>query len=65
MHGDESYRGQGVGAALYKALEEWFAEQDCKAAHVETWNSNLPTIEAYKSLGFTPFYIGFVKEIRR
>jgi GNAT superfamily N-acetyltransferase len=59
----ESFRGQGIGHDLYKALEEWFAGQGCVAARVETWLTNTPAIEAYQGMGFIPFYTGLVKEI--
>ncbi len=59
----KSFRGQGVGQGLYEALEEWFAGQGCVVVRVETWLTNARAIEAYKAMGFIPFYTGLVKEI--
>jgi GNAT superfamily N-acetyltransferase len=59
----EKYRGQGLGSELYLTIEKWFAGQGCVAARVDTWLLNTPAVDAYRAMGFIPFYTGFVKEI--
>jgi ribosomal protein S18 acetylase RimI-like enzyme len=59
------HRGQGLGTALFNALEEKLAK--------ETWvheiklgvRSNNNAIELYKRLGFKPYVISMFKTIKR
>lgn len=59
----ETYRRQGVAGALLDGIERWFEKQGCKAVRVDTWLENEPAIQVYRDLGFTDFYLGFVKKI--
>lgn len=59
----KTYRRQGVARTLIDGIERWFGEKGCKAVRVDTWLENEPAIQAYRDLGFTDFYLGFVKKI--
>jgi GNAT superfamily N-acetyltransferase len=44
-------RGQGVGAALFRAAEAWAAARGCRELKVETQNINVPASRFYSRLG--------------
>lgn len=44
-------RGQGVGAALFRAAEAWAAARGCRQLKVETQNVNLPACRFYARQG--------------
>ena len=44
-------RGQGVGAALFRAVEAWAASRDCRQLKVETQNTNVPACRFYARQG--------------
>jgi GNAT superfamily N-acetyltransferase len=44
-------RGQGVGAALFRAAEAWAAARGCRQLKVETQNVNLPACRFYARHG--------------
>jgi GNAT superfamily N-acetyltransferase len=44
-------RRQGVGAALFKAVEEWAVTQGCRWFKVETQNVNVPACRFYAKQG--------------
>lgn len=44
-------RGQGVGAALFRAAEAWAAARGCRELKVETQNINVPASWLYLRLG--------------
>jgi GNAT superfamily N-acetyltransferase len=44
-------RGQGVGTALFAAVEEWAASRGCVRLKVETQNINLPACRFYAKQG--------------
>jgi GNAT superfamily N-acetyltransferase len=44
-------RGQGVGSALFRAVEEWAMEKGCRQLKVETQNINLPACRFYARQG--------------
>ena len=44
-------RGQGVGAALFRAVEKWAAAQRCLRLKVETQNINVPACRFYAKQG--------------
>lgn len=59
----ETYRRQGVARALIDGIERWFEKKGCKAVRLDTWLENESAIQVYRDLGFTDFYLGFVKKI--
>lgn len=44
-------RGQGVGAALFAAVEKWAASKGCRRLKVETQNINVPACRFYAKQG--------------
>lgn len=44
-------RGQGVGAALFRAAQAWAAARGCRQLKVETQNINVPACRFYSRLG--------------
>ncbi len=44
-------RGQGVGAALFRAAEAWAAARNCLQLKIETQNINVPACEFYARRG--------------
>ncbi len=46
-------RRQGVGAALFKAVETWAVAQGCRWLKVETQNINVPACRFYAKQGCT------------
>jgi GNAT superfamily N-acetyltransferase len=44
-------RGQGVGAALFRAAEAWAAAKRCTQLKAETQNTNVPACRFYQSQG--------------
>ncbi len=44
-------RGQGVGAALFRAAEAWAKTQGCRQLKIETQNINLPACRFYARQG--------------
>ena len=44
-------RGQGVGAALFRAAQVWAAARGCRQLKVETQNINVPACRFYSRLG--------------
>lgn len=44
-------RGQGVGAALFRAAEAWAAARGCRQLKVETQNVNVPACRFYAAQG--------------
>jgi GNAT superfamily N-acetyltransferase len=44
-------RGQGVGTALFKAVEEWAVAQNCRWLSAETQNINVPACKFYAKQG--------------
>jgi GNAT superfamily N-acetyltransferase len=44
-------RGQGVGAALFRAAEAWAAARGCRQLKVETQNVNVPACRFYARQG--------------
>lgn len=49
---DPPYRGQGVGAALMAAAEEWGRTSQCSELASDTQSDNTGGISAHKALGF-------------
>lgn len=50
---EEAHRGQGVGAALMKAVEEWGRAQGCSELGSDTELANARSAAAHRALGFT------------
>lgn len=44
-------RGQGIGAALFRAAEEWAKARGCRQLKVETQNINVPACRFYARQG--------------
>jgi len=49
---DAAHRGQGIGAALMKAAEEWGRANRCTELGSDTQLTNADSIDAHKALGF-------------
>ena len=49
---DEDLRGNGVGAALVRAAEDWARGLGCEEMASDTWLDNEGSIEAHKKLGY-------------
>ncbi|MCW5966722.1 MAG: GNAT family N-acetyltransferase [Bryobacterales bacterium] len=48
----EPARGQGIGAALLAAAEDWARSQGCREMASDTWIDNLSSQRAHEALGF-------------
>jgi GNAT superfamily N-acetyltransferase len=46
-----SFRGRGVGRALFEAAEAWASTRGCRELKVETQNVNVPACRFYAALG--------------
>ena len=60
---DEEARGEGVGAALMKALEETFRKKGCQVVESMTWSSNDGARRAHAALGFHEVQVRFRKRL--
>jgi len=49
---DEDVRGNGVGASLVRAAEDWARGLECEEMASDTWLDNEASIEAHKKLGY-------------
>lgn len=49
---DEDLRGQGTGAALVRAAEDWARSQGLKEMGSDTWLDNEGSIRAHLALGY-------------
>jgi aminoglycoside 6'-N-acetyltransferase I len=49
---DEDVRGNGVGASLVRAAEDWARGLGCEEMASDTWLDNEGSIEAHKKLGY-------------
>jgi GNAT superfamily N-acetyltransferase len=45
------FQGQGVGARLFRAAEDWAAARGCRQIKVETQNINVPACRFYLRMG--------------
>lgn len=45
-------RGQGVGAALIRAAEEWARALGCREMASDTWLDNAPSQRAHEAIGY-------------
>lgn len=50
---DAHARGEGVGSALFAAVEQWATERGCRWLKVETQNVNVPACKFYVKHGCT------------
>jgi len=50
---DPAFRGHGVGAALFHAVENWASERKCVRLKIETQNINLAACKFYARQGCT------------
>ena len=46
------FRGQGAGAALMRAGEDWSRKQGCREMGSDTWLDNEPSQRAHEALGY-------------
>jgi len=56
---DSKTRGQGVGSALFRAVERWARARGCSTLKIETQNTNVPACTFYARQGC------ILKEIKR
>jgi GNAT superfamily N-acetyltransferase len=47
----EAVRGEGVGSALFRAVEAWAAARGCRRLKIETQNINVPACRFYQRMG--------------
>lgn len=59
----EELRGQGVGTALLKKMENYFKEKDCDSMWVSVFAPNENAHNLYKKFGFINREIGMLKQI--
>jgi GNAT superfamily N-acetyltransferase len=45
-------RGQGIGTALFRAVEDWATAKGCRQLKAETQNINVPACRFYVGQGF-------------
>ena len=57
------HRRGGVGAALFRAVEEWAKEQGAVRLDLHTWEFNQSAIAMYRAMGMTPQRYVFEKEL--
>jgi len=48
---DPAYRGQGVGAQLFKQASSWAKDRNCTVFKIETQNINVPACRFYARMG--------------
>jgi aminoglycoside 6'-N-acetyltransferase I len=62
---DANYRGQGIGASLIAAAQEWGRANRCSDLASDTQTFNEPSIAAHKALGFDEVerVVCFIKSI--
>jgi aminoglycoside 6'-N-acetyltransferase I len=48
----EPFRGQGIGAALIRAAEDWARAQGCREMASDALVDNQPSLDAHRALGF-------------
>lgn len=48
-----SHRQSGVGSALFRAVEDWCLQRQCRLLKVETQNVNVPASRFYARMGCT------------
>ena len=60
---DPVHRGQGIGAALLRKIEERFRSVGCQAIESATWSSNDGARRAHDSLGFQEIRVIYRKRL--
>ena len=58
---DESYRGKGIGTALYHATCDLARSQSCGSITLNVWCCNEKAMRFYEHLGLVPQKIGMEK----
>lgn len=51
---DGSFRGQGIGRALYQAVRRFAAENGCDSLTLNVWSCNKVARDFYERCGFSP-----------
>ncbi|MEM2280425.1 MAG: GNAT family N-acetyltransferase [Candidatus Bathyarchaeia archaeon] len=49
---EKSYRRQGIGKALVKAMLEWFKNKGVECVEADIYSNNVPSLAMFKGLGF-------------
>lgn len=57
------HRRGGVGAKLFRAVEEWAKEQGAVRLDLHTWDFNKDAISLYRTMGMTPQRYVFEKNL--
>ncbi len=60
---DQGHRGQGIGAALLRTIEERFRSVGCEVIESGTWSSNEGARRAHASLGFHEIRVVYRKRL--
>jgi len=60
---EEEFRKQGIGKKLIEKAIEWLKSRDAEAATAKIYTANTPSLNLYRSLGFTDFSVKIFKEI--
>ncbi|MEM2937140.1 MAG: GNAT family N-acetyltransferase [Candidatus Bathyarchaeia archaeon] len=53
---EKSYRRQGIGKALIKAMLEWFIEKGVECVEADIYSNNVPSLKLFKKLGFEEIF---------
>ena len=57
------HRRSGVGAKLFRAVEEWAKEQGAVRLDLHTWEFNQSAVSMYRAMGMTPQRYVFEKKL--
>lgn len=62
---DASYRGQGIGTALVRRVEEYFKTQGCGVMKTSAFAHNAPVRNLYQKIGFEEREIELIKSLSK
>ncbi|MDH3201223.1 MAG: GNAT family N-acetyltransferase [Myxococcales bacterium] len=60
---DRGHRGQGIGAALLRKIEERFRSLGCEVIESGTWSSNQEARRAHDAMGFEEIRVVYRKRV--
>ena len=63
LYVDEKYRGQGIGQALMKKMEEYFRGKGCDIVYVDVFAPNKNAYEFYRECGYADRDINLMKRL--